>query len=77
VNVSNGSLLRRLRLARDLTIEQVGQAVGLSAPGYHQIEVGIRRANAYAAKRIADFFELPIEELFVPATYSVRVLEAE
>lgn len=67
------SMLRRLRQARAKTLEEVAGAVGLSTDGYKKIELGQRRANAYAAKRIAEFFGLPILDLFLPATYTVRL----
>lgn len=69
------SILRRLRTDQNTTMKTVASAVGLSEPGYQQIEVGRKAASRKDAEAIAEFFHVPLESLFVPKYLSVRTVE--
>lgn len=55
--------IRRLRRAKDLTQEQLAEAVGVSQPMIAQIERGSRTATMPIGKAIADVLGCNIEEL--------------
>jgi DNA-binding XRE family transcriptional regulator len=57
--------LRELRVALDLTQRDVAAAVGLSAAGYHQIEVQGNDVCLSTCVRLAKFFGKPIEQIWV------------
>lgn len=66
------SILRALRLEREMTLEEVSKSVGMSLTGYRQVEMGLRTVRTVQAERIANFFEWPLSDLFLPESWSVR-----
>lgn len=57
-------MLKELRIQRSLTQEQVAKALGITTSYYGMIEIGTRNPTLKLAKKIADFFNKPIEEIF-------------
>jgi transcriptional regulator with XRE-family HTH domain len=59
--------LRRLRLARDLTLEQVSHATGISASTLHAVENQERGDMLLGtAFRLAQFYGLPVADIWQP-----------
>lgn len=56
--------LKRLRLNKGLTVDEVAYKFNISSSYYYKIEAGTRNPTMHLAKRIADFFDQEIEELF-------------
>lgn len=59
-----GNALRALRRQRHLKAKDVADNLGISLSFYYKIEEGIRNPTMALAKRMADFFETTIDELF-------------
>lgn len=59
-----GSYLKRLRLAENLTQEEMASLVGMSYRSYRSKECGQRRVSLDEAKRISDVFDMKIEDIF-------------
>ncbi len=62
-----GTLLRRLRTARNLTQEQLARRLGIARSAVAQIENGKRRLSAEELLRLASVFDMPVEQLVDPA----------
>lgn len=56
--------LRKLREAKNLTLAQVGEKVGASAPHVSELERGKKRLNNDWLKKLADLYDVPIRALF-------------
>ncbi len=56
--------LRKLRLDKGLTVDEIAGEFNISSSYYYKIEAGTRNPTMNLAKRIADFFNKEIEELF-------------
>ena len=52
--------LKNLRLKRDLTQSQVADFLGISSQAYGYYEAGKRDMSLDTAKKLADFFNVPI-----------------
>lgn len=60
-----GNLLKLKRKEKGLTLEQAGKLIGVSKVTYRDYELNnIKSARMDKLKAIADFLELPPEELF-------------
>ena len=55
--------LRTLRLKRQLTLNEVAKAVGLTKAGYGNIETGRRWPSGRVIIRLEQFFGIPASEL--------------
>lgn len=62
------SLLRDRRTARKLTLKHVADQVGTDAGNLSRIERGDQFAGRDLAKRLADFFDLSVEQVLYPET---------
>ncbi|KFN13909.1 helix-turn-helix domain-containing protein [Bacillus pseudomycoides] len=60
------------RKARNYSLECLSQVLNISPQVLHSIEKGKAGLNAERAKKIAHFFNKPIEYFFVPTYYRVR-----
>lgn len=56
--------LARLREKKNLTQEELANALGVSSSTIAMYEIGERMPRLKFAKKIADFFEVPIEHIF-------------
>ena len=56
--------LRKFRIAKDKMQKEVAAAVEITTSAYGMIEIGVRKPNLPVAKKIADYFEKTIEEIF-------------
>lgn len=56
--------LKEFRKKHGLTAKQLAEKVGSSRSNISMIEIGLRKADIELAKRIADFFNTTIEEIF-------------
>ena len=63
MNLKNYVRMHRARL--DMTQEELAQAVGVSRQTIHAIERGKAEPGIALALRLAQLFELKVEELFV------------
>ena len=57
--------VEKMRKLRDLSQEQVGEALGVSRQTIISIEKGKYNPSLDLAFRMARFFETPIEEIFI------------
>lgn len=53
-------LLRRERLKRGLSIDEVAAAIGLSKQQLQRMETGVRNINLKWLLKLADFYEVPV-----------------
>ena len=61
---SFGEKLRSLRKQRGLTLRELAEGLGFTTHGYiGDLESGRRKPSLELALKIADFFEVPIEQL--------------
>ncbi len=56
--------LKGLRVTNNLNQGDMANVVGISKPAYVSKENGINDFKLHEAKRIADYFSVPIEEIF-------------
>lgn len=56
--------LKRLRLNKGLSVDEIADEFNISSSHYYKIEAGTRNPTMHLAKRIADYFGKEIEELF-------------
>jgi putative transcriptional regulator len=56
--------VKDLRLERNLTQQELADALNISRQMISYIEKGIKRPNIILALKIGDFFEVPIEQIF-------------
>ena len=56
--------LREIRKKHQLTLQQLSQKTGLSASYLNRIERGLRTPSLYSALRIAQVFNLNVEDIF-------------
>lgn len=56
--------LKKLREDKNLTVEQLSGIFNISSSHLYKIEAGIRNPNMKLAKKMADYFETEIEEIF-------------
>lgn len=56
--------LKRFREDKNLTVEELSGIFNISSSHLYKIESGIRNPNMKLAKKIADYFETEIEEIF-------------
>lgn len=61
VNMRNG--LRSVRIKAGMTIEQAGNALGMSRSGYVKIERGVRRMSDDLIRRACEVFGVSAEEI--------------
>ena len=57
--------VEKMRKLRDLSQEQLGEALGVSRQTIISIEKGKYKPSLDLAFRMARFFETPIEEIFI------------
>jgi transcriptional regulator with XRE-family HTH domain len=67
--ITLGERLAELRLGAKLSLRDMGDKVGASAPHIRDIEQGHRRPSEVLLERMADALEVPLEELL---RYSTR-----
>ena len=56
--------LKEIRQKHQLTLQQLSQKTGLSASYLNRIERGLRTPSLYSALRIAQAFDLNVEDIF-------------
>lgn len=56
--------LKELRIEKGLTQEEVAKAIGISTSYYGMIEIGRRKSTLKVAKKIANFYEKTIDDIF-------------
>ncbi len=56
--------LKVMRKQRNLTVEEVAKAVGITQPALSMIENGHRNPSMNVAFKLANFFGVSIEDLF-------------
>jgi len=66
------STLAQLRDSKGLTQKAVADAVGVQRVTYTQIELGTKRPSLDVALKLAQFFEVPVEQLFAEAKHMER-----
>lgn len=62
--MSIGENIKRLRIARGMTQDELAQRVGVSAPMISQIERGTKAVTLQLGKQIADTFMCTVDDLF-------------
>ena len=56
--------LKDMRKARNLTVNEVAKAIGITQPALTRIENGHRNPSLHVAFRLANFFNVSLEDLF-------------
>ncbi|WP_250228226.1 helix-turn-helix domain-containing protein [Anaeropeptidivorans aminofermentans] len=56
--------LKELRIAKNLTQEQVSALIDVSRPTYSNYETGLRKPSIQIINKIADVFEISVDWLF-------------
>lgn len=56
--------LKEIRKKHRITAKQLATAVGVSRSNISMIELGLRKPNIILAKRLADYFNTTIEDIF-------------
>lgn len=56
--------LAALRNQRKLTQKQVATQIGISPAHYAQCEIGMKRLGTKPLQKLAEFYQMPIDELF-------------
>lgn len=59
----NGEILKKLRLGANLTQEQLGKKIDVSASTIRMIELGKRGGSKDVINKIADFFDVSLDYL--------------
>lgn len=57
--------LKKLREENSLTRSEVAEAVGITTSYYGMLELGVRTPSLSTASKLAEYFKLPIEEIFL------------
>lgn len=65
--------LRLVRESKGITMNQCSKDLNIPCGVFHEIEVGKKSTIAYRAIIIAEYFNLPVGELFSPTYYRVKV----
>jgi transcriptional regulator with XRE-family HTH domain len=65
-----GKLLRQLRLGKDVTLQDVADATGVSMSLLSRIEHGKRNTTPDTVRALAQYFEVPVSELVTAAASS-------
>jgi transcriptional regulator with XRE-family HTH domain len=66
-------MLLNERRSKDFSLTQLGQKINIKPQVLHAIEKGKTSVNSERAeKRIAKFFNKPVEYFFIPTYYKVR-----
>jgi len=71
------SRLKQLRMAKELTQDEAARAVGISRPFFTQLERGSRSPSFDVAVRIARFFNVPVERVFLPMSVAIGNVEGQ
>lgn len=56
--------LKKLREENLLTRSEIAVAVGITTSYYGMLELGVRTPSLSTAAKLAEYFKLPIEEIF-------------
>ncbi|HGT1477523.1 TPA: helix-turn-helix transcriptional regulator [Clostridioides difficile] len=56
--------LKELRINKGFTQTKIAKHIGVSQQAYSFLETGQNKPSLKTAKRISDFFEIPIEKIF-------------
>lgn len=67
IDVAVGERIRQLRKERRITQTELAEAIGLTFQQIQKYEKARNRISASKLVQIADYFEVDIAELFVPA----------
>lgn len=76
VLIEVGHRFRQARLARDLSLDQLAQLTGISAPALSLIETGKRDPRLTTLSRIADALRLPLAGFLDPSEQGVQTEQA-
>lgn len=57
-------LIRRVRLEKQLTIQQMAEIIGISAVELNNIELAKNRPNVKNLFKLAEFFDMDFDDLF-------------
>jgi DNA-binding XRE family transcriptional regulator len=71
------SNLRNKRELQGETTVSMARRLGIGASRYYMIENGQRPATPEIANRIAAIFCVPVEEIFLPQSFTVRDAEVD
>ena len=68
--------IEEIRKAKGYTQEFVAKTAGIAVSTYNQYETGARTVPPEAAEHIAGVLEVQVDEIFLPAKFTVRGREA-
>ena len=68
--------IEEIRSAKGYTQEFVAKMSGIAVSTYNQYERGARTVPPEAAERIAGALEVQVDDIFLPAKFTVRGREA-
>lgn len=71
-----GRAIHRIRIAKNLTLTEVADKIGVSYQQVHKYEAGSNRISASKLAQILEVLKVPVSAVF-PAEYSDEVLTEE
>ncbi len=69
-NISTRITMRSIRKSKNLSLAQVSKELGLSLGVLREIEIGSKSTTLSRAERIATYYGVPIEKLFIPKYFT-------
>lgn len=64
--------IRTERIAKGLTLEDMGKVLGITSVTYRNYEIGKRQVPEEIAIKISQKLGLSLEDIFLPEKYSAR-----
>lgn len=69
---TNGAEIKKLRKMRGITQDQLAEVLGITSQGLSLIERGKRNLSLEKMKVLMDYFDVPIQDLFVPGVIPIE-----
>lgn len=64
--------IKDMRIEKGFTQEEMAEKLGISNVAYHLYETGKRNIPQDKAEKIAHIFDMKINDIFLPSTFSIR-----
>lgn len=73
-NNNRSTVFRKIREEHSISIGEIARDLNIKKGVLQEIECTKKSTNAERAKMIANYFNLPVEELFIPTYYRARAI---
>lgn len=64
--------LKELRTDHRMTLDEMAELIGTTKTAYFYYENGSRKVPAEVAHTLSKFFNVEVEDIFLPSTFSLR-----